>query len=143
MKKQPLEILREGCGVLDPVLRRHGFSFVEGQSGKSGGSPYATGAYANGDRKLELHDRDSIGLVTYRFGKKSLDHESYMRVLLGEAGGNRYPGFSDDPMAAFRDLAYDLQKFATAFAEHRVRRIARCAEAGEAWKKVPGLARLP
>jgi hypothetical protein len=143
MKKEPVEILHEGCVVLDPVLYQHGFSFVDGGSGKGSGGPYAGGTYVNGDRKLEIHFRYSLGLVTYHFGKKSLDHESYMRALLGSAGGNRYPSFSDDPLAGFRDLAYDIQNFATAFLNADFERFAHCAEAGEAWKKTPGFARLP
>ena len=143
MKKQPIEILCEGRRVLDPVLCQHGFSFVDGPSGKSSGGPYASGAYVNGDRKLEIHYRHSLGLVTYHFGEKSLDHESYMRALLGNAGGNRYPGFSDDPLDAFRGLAYDLQNFATAFLNGEFKAFARCVLAEEEWKKMPGLERLP
>ena len=65
MKKQPIEILCEGRRVLDPVLCQHGFSFVDGPSGKSSAGPYASGAYVNGDRKLEIHYRHALGLVTY------------------------------------------------------------------------------
>lgn len=143
MKKQPVEILREGRVVLDPVLGPCGFSFVDGGSRKSSGGPYASGAYVSWDRRLEIHFRYSLGLVTYHFGTKSLDRESYMRALLGSVGGNRYPGFSDDPLAAFRDLAYDLQNFATAFLNADFEKFARCADVGEAWQKTPGFARLP
>jgi hypothetical protein len=143
MKKQPVEILREGRVVLDPVLRQCGFSFVDGGSGESSGGPYASGAYVNGNRRLEIHFRYSLGLVTYRFGTKSLDHECYMRALLGSAGGNSYPGFSDDPLTAFRNLAYDLQNFATAFLNANFEKFARCADVGEAWQKTPGFAKLP
>ena len=30
-------------------------------------------------------------------------------ALLAPNGGNKFPGFSDDPLDAFRDLAYDLE----------------------------------
>jgi hypothetical protein len=142
MEKQPIEILREGRGILDPLLSQHDFSFDGDFSGKGSGGRFACGSYSNGDRKLEFHYRFSLGLVTYHFGKNSLDHDSYMRALLGKTGGNRYPGFSDDPMAGFRDLAYDLQNFATAFLNGEFEKFALCVTAAEEFKKCPGFARL-
>jgi hypothetical protein len=143
MSKSPIEILREGCTILDPVMNQHGFSFVDGGSGRGSGGPYASASYFNTDRKLEIHFRYSLGLVTYHFRNTSIDHESYMRAVLGEERGNKYPGFSDDPLAAFHDLAYDLRRFATAFLEGNFKRFASCAAAGQEWKKIPGIARLP
>jgi hypothetical protein len=143
MKKHPSEILREGRAVLDPVLGAHGFSFKEGPVGPSSGGPFASGIYVNGNRILEIHFRFSLGLVTYHFGERSVDHESYMRAALGKAGGNRYPGFSDDPISGFKNLAYDLENFATAFLKGDSKEFARCAAAAEEWKKIPGFARLP
>jgi hypothetical protein len=143
MEKQPIDILREGRDILDPVLYQHGFSFSGDFSGAGSGGPYAGGVYSNGDRKLEIHYRYSLGLVTYHFGETSLDHDSYMRALLGKAGGNRYPGFSDDPMAGFRDLAYDLRNFAGAFLSGEFKEFASCAMAAEELKKIPGFVRLP
>lgn len=143
MKRPPIEILREGCTILDPVMSEHGFHFVETSAGRGSGGPFASGAYVNGDRRLEIHYRYSLGLVTYHFGKISIDHESYMHVLLGDRRGNRYPGFSHDPLAAFRDLSHDLQSFATAFLEGDFKLFASHAAAAEQWKKIPGIARLP
>ena len=143
MNRPPIEVLREGCTILDPVMSEHGFSFTDGDSGRGSGGPYASGAYVSADRKLEIHYRYSLGLVTYRFGQAYMDHESYMHVLLGDKRGNRYPGFSDGPLAAFRDLAYDVQNFATAFLEGDFERFSSCAVAAEQWKKIPGIARLP
>jgi hypothetical protein len=143
MKSQPSEILREGRAALDPVLEAHGFSFKEGPAGSSSGGPFASGTFVKGDRSLEIHFRFSLGLVTYHFGRSSVDHESYMRAVLGKAGGNRYPGFSDDPLSAFKNLAYDLENFATAFLNGDFKEFARCASAAEEWKKIPGFARLP
>jgi len=143
MKKEPIEILREGRRALDSVLTQYGFSFQDGSSGPSSGGEYASGVYVNGNRKLEIHYRFSLGLVTYHFGEISLDHPAYMRVLLGDKGGNKYPGFSDDPLVAFENLAYDLQHFARAFLEGNSEEFARCVTAAEEWKKIPGIARLP
>ncbi|MGH9675545.1 MAG: hypothetical protein ACRD36_00460 [Candidatus Acidiferrum sp.] len=124
-------------------MNERGFSFNAGPLGQSSGGPFASGAYLNGNRKLEIHYRWSLGLVTYHFGKTSIDHESYMRVLLGEKGGNRYPGFSDEPLCAFEDLAYDLKNFATAFLSGDFEGFQRSAIAAEEWKKIPGITRLP
>jgi hypothetical protein len=143
MKKRPMEILLEGRHAIDPVLTQHGFIFQQGSSGTSSGGESADGAYVNGNRKLELHYRFSLGLVTYHFERTSLDHTSYMRVLLGDKGGNKYPGFSDDPLAAFESLAYDLQHFAGAFLEGHFDEFARVVAVAEKWNKIPGFARLP
>jgi hypothetical protein len=143
MNMSRIEILREGRGILDPVMHRHGFSFKDGPAGPSSGGPYASGAYVSGNRKLEIHFRHSLGLVTYHCGETSLDHESYMHALLGTNGGNRYPGFSEDPLDAFRGLAYDLENFATAFLNGNFQEFACCATAADERKKTPGFARLP
>jgi hypothetical protein len=143
MNKNPLEILREGCTVLDPLLRSHGFSFEEGPFGPSSGGPFASGVYVNGNRKLEIHFRFSLGLVTYRFDGRSVDHEGYMRAVLGNAGGSRYPDFSDDPLSGFKNLAYDLENFASAFLTGDFKEFARCATSAEKRQKIPGFARLP
>jgi hypothetical protein len=143
MKSTPSEILREGRAALDPLLLAHGFSFKEGSAGCGSGGPSSSGVYVNGNRKLEIHFRFSLGLVTYHFEGRSVEHEGYMRALLGSAGGNRYPGFSDDPLSGFKNLAYDLENFATAFLNGDCEEFARCAAASEEWKKIPGFARLP
>jgi len=143
MKRPPIEVLREGSAILDPLMSEHGFSFTDCRSGRGSGGPFAGGSYVNADRKLELHFRFSLGLVTYHFGEVSLDHEAYMRVVLGSEGGNKYPGFSDDPLDAFRDLAHDVQHFGNAFLEGDFKRFASYAAAAEQWKRIPGIARLP
>ena len=140
---KPREILGLGCEVLDPILHAHGFSFEYGGEGPSSGGPYAFGSYVNSDRRIEIHFRHSLGLVTYHFGKASLDHEAYMRALLGDAGGNRYPGFSDNLLDAFGDLAADLQSFAGAHLNNDAEEFMRCVAKAEEWKKPSGLARIP
>jgi hypothetical protein len=143
MNKPPIEVLREGCAILDPLMSEHGFSLTDCHSGRGSGGPFASGSYVNGDRKLELHFRYSLGLVTYHFRKISIDHESYMRIVLGSNGGNKYPGFSDNPLDAFRDLVDDAQNFATTFLEGDFKKFSDYAAAAEEWKKTPGIARLP
>jgi hypothetical protein len=111
----PTAVLQEGCHILEPLLRAHGFQFEEGRSGASAGGHFASGAYVRANRRLELHFRHSLGLVRYRVGDRTLDHETYMWVKLGKKGGNRYPGFSDDPLDAFRHLCHDLDSYAVEF----------------------------
>ncbi|HWS98763.1 MAG TPA: hypothetical protein VN256_00730 [Pyrinomonadaceae bacterium] len=111
----PEELLRAGSKILEPLMRPHGFIFVEGLSGKSGHGDFARGDFVRGERRLELHFRYTLGLVTYHVGSNSVSHESYMRELLGPGGTHQYPGFSDDPLDGFRHLAHDVERFADDF----------------------------
>jgi len=143
MSNSPSEILLEGCKILDPIMHQYGFSFAFEGSGKGSGGEHASGAYVNGNRKLELHYRYSLGLVTYHFGETSVGHESYMRAILGTNDGNRYPGFSDEPLDGFRFLAYDLEHFASAFLLGRFTEFGKYITAAQEWENTPGFARLP
>lgn len=111
----PKESLRAGCAILNPIMTRHGFTFVEGLSGKGSGGNFASGQYVRDTRILELHFRYSLGLVTYHLAESTVSHLSYMRELLGNAGGNKYPGYSEEPLDGFRGLAFDLENFANDF----------------------------
>jgi hypothetical protein len=142
VNNEPSEILRGGCAVLDPLLRKYGFSYADGDAGSGSGGPYATGAYTNGDRRLELSFRYSLGLVTYHFRGVSIDHETYMRFAPGAGNRHRYPGFSDDSLTSFQDLACDLENFAISFLHGDFAEFLRCANAAANWKKLPGLAKL-
>jgi hypothetical protein len=110
-----LEALRKGIEVLSPVMRAHGFMYAAGGSGPSSGGDFARGSFKKDDRILEIHFRHALGLVTYHIGHDSLRHEVFMRALLGQGGGNRYPGFSSDPVSGFHGLRYDLEHFASDF----------------------------
>jgi hypothetical protein len=111
----PADALAVGRGILDPILIPHGFAWVAGAAGQSSGGLFASGEFVRGNRYLEIHFRHSLGLVTYHVGNTALDHASYMRAVLGVTGGNRYPGFSSDPIDGFRHLAHDLQNFCQSF----------------------------
>ena len=110
MKPRPAEDLREGMEVLQPLMQGHGFEYRAGSEGKGSGGPFASGSFVRGDRRLELHVRYSLGLVSYHVGFASLDHESYMR-LLGVYGSNRYPGFDGSNREVFERLRDDLREF--------------------------------
>jgi hypothetical protein len=143
MSRSRVEILNEGRATLDPIMKKCGFLFEAGPAGSSSGGPYASGVYANGERRLEIHYRYSLGLVTYHFREASVDHASYMHAVLGGKGGNRYPGFSESPSTQFSDLTYDLESFANSFLQGNFKEFSRFAQAAEDWKKTPGIARLP
>ena len=100
-------VLRAGAALLDAKLKPLGFSFVVTSRGSSSGGNFAEGYFGSGDRELWLSYRHSLGLVRYRKAKVELSHEQYMRALHLRSVA-RYPGFSNDPMAAFVDLLADL-----------------------------------
>jgi len=114
----PVEVLRDGARELEPLLRPHGFEFVQTGAGPSSGGYFACGEYRREERRLELHVRTSLGMVAYHVGPNRLTHEDLtraVRVIAGMKGSAQYPGFSDDPLDAFRHLAEDLLRFGQVF----------------------------
>lgn len=124
-------------------MKTHGFSFNKEKAGRGSGGPFASASYVNGERELELHFRSSLGLVTYHFRQIEIGHESYMRAVIGTNGKNQYPGFSDDPLDAFRGLVSDLEDFGRAFISGDFEEFSRIATAADQLNKIPGFARLP
>jgi len=111
----PEEVLREGVKLLEPVLGPAGFRFMLGSTGRGSGGAFASGAFVKGDRKLELHFRDSLGLVSYHIGTATLTHEEFVRAVHRGTGKGRYPGVSSDPLQAFHDLREDIEGSGRAF----------------------------
>jgi hypothetical protein len=103
----PKESLLAGVEILKPTLAPLGFVFEFRTEGRGSGGGFAWGEFVRGDRRLELHYRGNLGLVAYHAADKTVTHEAYMREL-GVWGRNHYPGFSDEYLQAFRDLAHDL-----------------------------------
>jgi hypothetical protein len=85
-----------------------------GPSGTSSGGQFASGSFERNDRTLELHFRYGLGLVTYRIGEASLDHESYLRHS-GIWSARKYPDFGSTPIESFQALSHDLSVFCTDF----------------------------
>ncbi len=111
----PEELLKEGAKILLRILQPCGFTFRIRRRGSGGsGGASAEGWFISGNKWLELHFRWSLGLVTYRVGNRRLGHEDYMRSLRvhHEAA---YPGFSEQPLAAFEHLASDLTRYCQDF----------------------------
>ena len=109
------ELLEAGREILDPVLAPHGFHWVLERSGEGSGGRFVSGAYVRGNRRLELHSRFSLGLVSYSLGDRCVAHTDYMRVALAPGERSLYPGFSDDPLDGFRHLAHDVRQYASVF----------------------------
>ena len=100
-----------------PTIEPFGFFWRPGNEGISCGGDYAMGQFVRNNRCLEIHFRHSLGLVSYALGNRSMTHDAYMRVVVGQSEHNQYPGFSDDPLDGFRHLAHDLSHFCAAFLE--------------------------
>ena len=114
----PREILERGLPELAAVLEPAGFIFVDGGEQSDSGGPSAGGDFLSRDRRLEIHVRSSLGLVRYHFGDYSVSHEDFVRGVRGTdriEGPSEYPGFSDDPLAGFRHLRADLERFGAVF----------------------------
>jgi len=137
-----LETFRAGCNILDEVMNPHRFFLVEEASGRSSGGDFASGEYVRVDRRLEIHFRYSLGLVAYHIGKLLLTHEAYMRAVLGKSGGNRYPGFSDDPLDGFRHLSYDLSHFCEDFLTGSGEEFEHCVVKAQEQEKIQGIKAL-
>lgn len=115
VRLDPSDLLGEGCSLLDPILTPAGFTFEVGKGGVGSGGRFASGEWVRGSRRLELHFRHSLGLVTYHFGPRSISHDDLMWSVTSGRGGNQYPGFSEDPLQGFRDLAVDLARYGQEF----------------------------
>ena len=114
----PREVLDRGLPELAAVLEPAGFVFIDGGEQSGSGGPFASGDFLSRDRRLEIQVRFSLGLVRYHFGDYSVSHEDFVRGVRGTErieGPNEYPGFSDDPLAAFRHLRADLERFGAVF----------------------------
>ena len=107
-------ILDAGARVIAEVVTPYGFVWVPGPTHRGHPGDSASGSFERGDRRLELHYRWSLSIVSYHFGDSVLSHVSYMRHS-GHKADARYPGFSSDPLDAFRDVAYDLAHFCEDF----------------------------
>jgi hypothetical protein len=114
MKNKPSEMLLTGRKHVDPIMTTNGFVWESLGSGQSSGGSFDSGRYIKGDRSLELHFRYSLGLVTYSIASVALSHEDYMRHV-APAGAAQYPGFGDNPLAAFKHVAHDLSLYAGDF----------------------------
>ncbi|HWZ84551.1 MAG TPA: arsenate reductase ArsC [Thermoanaerobaculia bacterium] len=113
-KRTDAELLGEGAGILDGVLREHGFKFDGVSEEKTGHRAVAVGHYARRGRTLELQVRSGVAIALYTARERRMLHPDYMECL-GASGAMRYPGLSKDPLDAFRRLRADLVRFGGPF----------------------------
>jgi hypothetical protein len=109
------EMLQQGSALLSPLLSAHGFTFHVLGSGGSSGGQFAYGEFRRDDRRLEIHFRHSLGMIRYHLAGRSLSHQDYMRTVIGKPNSSHYPGFSSDPLDAFRHLLLDLEEHGSGF----------------------------
>jgi hypothetical protein len=136
------EILQTGADILATLLIPHGFRFGITASGNSSGGAFARGEFVHADRKLELHFRFSLGLVTYHIGQLTLAHDDYMRALLGRSGASHYPGFSENPMAGFEQLRLDLVEHASDFVKGTGAEFLQCVERNRRYQSLSGFQKI-
>jgi hypothetical protein len=129
------EMLQRGSVLLAPVLLGHGFSFKILEAGGGSGGHFASGEFKRGTRRLQFHFRHSLGIVTYSLADRSMTHQQYMRSVQGGVEASNYPGFSDDPLDAFRHLLLDLEQHGSDFLSGTDERLLRCIDEALAMPK--------
>lgn len=103
--------LASGLDELALIMERHGFTVARRDSGKASGGYLASADFEKQGRKLHLWLRRDALSVRYEVDGHELEHTDYMRELLGPAGGNRFPSYSENAAEAFAALRDDLQRF--------------------------------
>lgn len=103
-----------GANLLGEYLYPLGFHFEIISEGAGSGGAFVGGVFKRDTLKLEIHFRDSLGMVSYHLNENSVSHENYMSAL-GVRERCQYPGFSAEPLDAFRHLKHDLLKFGDDF----------------------------
>ena len=106
MVLDPFAEMTAGAAVLEPMMYGAGFSLHMETVGRSSGGEFCSASFTNGTRRLELHVRWSLGLVTYHVGASKLSHEEYLRA---QHRKGTYPGFSNSTIEAFHHLRDDLE----------------------------------
>jgi hypothetical protein len=136
------EILQQGADILASILVPRGFHFCMVASGDGSGGAFAQGEYVRGDRKLELHFRWSLGLVTYHIGMEKLAHEDYMRALLGRSQAGHYPLCSEEPLAGFEALRQDLVEHCADFISGTGEQFRQCIEKHRLYESLSPLQKM-
>jgi hypothetical protein len=140
MHSDPEKILLQGSELLASLFSGYGFIFAQLSKGRGSGGKFASAEFKRADRRFEFHFRYSLGIVNYHLGHESISHQEYMCSVLGRPNLSRYPGFSNEPLDAFRDLRKDLEDYCGEFLdgtnEEFIRRI---EDARVCWTAIPKL----
>jgi len=107
-------LLTDGAAIVAAIASPHGFVWRLGDVHEGHPGNAARGAFVRADRMLDLGFRNSLNIAAYRVGTSVVSHEVWMRHL-GHHADAEYPGFSSDPLDAFRHLASDLEKYGSDF----------------------------
>jgi hypothetical protein len=104
-------MLKAGIELLSEMMLSRGFLYTPTSAGRGSGGVFAAGEFRRGNRKLELHYRYSLGLVSYHVGSLMLSHEDFMWAVIGTRWRSHYPGFPKEPLDGFRNLLDDLKEY--------------------------------
>ena len=133
--------LAEGASrYLEPLLVPAGFTFRAEEEGPSSGGPFASGAYARGPRRLELHLRHRLGLIRLSHGKATLSLGAYLRAV-GGWDAAILPGADGGSLDAFAALGGAIGKCCGDFVHMRTEEFARIAATAQRLEAKPR--RLP
>jgi arsenate reductase len=113
-KRTDGEWLKSGASLLDDVFRPHAFKFGGVREQTTGNRSIAVGTFQRRGRAVELQVRSGVLVAVYLANGKRLPHPEYLERL-GVASQMRFPGFSKDPLNAFRRLRADLLRFGKPF----------------------------
>lgn len=108
------QIVDGGSRILGDLLREHGFRSEGVRERREGQHKGARARHARKGRAVELQSRSGVGIAVYEAGGVRLLHPEYMERLHA-SGEMRYPGYSRDPLDAFRRLRADLIRFGRPF----------------------------
>lgn len=138
-KMNPKEELLKGVKLLEPILQPYGFRFILENEGFSSGGHSAGGAFVAGNKRVELHFRYSLGLVSYQIAPHKVNHVDYIPA---QGGKGRYPGFSKKPIDAFKNLADDIKKYGALFLNKETTRFEELAKELKANPPIKGFKAL-
>jgi hypothetical protein len=105
-----IAILDAGAKIVGVVIEPLGFVWALGKTHAGHPGSAARGAFVKGDRQLEVGFRWSLGPIIYRVGGAAVNHEALVKYA-GHSTEAEYPGYSTDPLDAFRHLASDVKNF--------------------------------
>jgi len=110
-----LKIIKEGSEILKSILESNGFAFSIDSEGSGSGGQFASASWSKGTRKLEYHFRYSLGLVTYHFENKCIEHEFLIWAFSGRKKVSNYPGYPKSELDGFENLNKDLNEYCSVF----------------------------
>ena len=81
MTESPRDQLARGVEILAPALEQHGFVYAPSHAGVGSGGHFASGNFTRNSRKLSLHHRWGLGIVTFGVEEFVSPHADYVSFL--------------------------------------------------------------